>query len=431
MEFLVILLLIFINGLLALSEIAVVSSRKTRLQQMAVDGTAGAAKALELANQPGQFLATVQIGITLVGILAGAFGGATLAALFAGYIRQVPLLARYAEPIGLGTVVVLITYLSLVFGELVPKRLALRSPERLAALAAQPLNLFAALATPLVRLLSFSTDAVLRLFGATGQAPPDITEDDVRMMLTQGVKEGVFHPLEEEMAQEVLRLADRRANAVMSPRHEIVWLDIAADDDALLATVLESGHSRFPVAEGRLDRTLGIVLAKDILRQQVGGQGLDLRAILRPAVFVPESIPALRLIERFRMSQTQIAMVIDEYGGVEGLVTVDDLMEALVGDLPDADETEEAEAIQREDGSWLISGMYPVEELAELFDLSWTEDEPARAYQTVGGLAMGILEHVPVAGEIFEWKQLRIEVLDMDGRRVDKVLVSSEDLALP
>jgi putative hemolysin len=336
----------------------------------------------------------------------------------------VPSLARYAQPIAFGLVVAIITYLSLVVGELVPKQLALRNPEQLAALMAPLLQLLARLATPLVRLLGFSSDRLLRLFGSSQREGPEVTEEDVRMLLEQSVEVGTLDPLSEEIAQEVLELASRRVNAIMTPRHEISWLNIQDDPATLQANVLNSGYSRFPVADGELEKVIGVVLAKDLLRQQLAGQPLDLRAILRPALYVPETTPAPRLIERFRIHQTKLALVIDEYGGVEGLVTLNDVSEAILGEMPDIDEPREVEAVKRDDGSWLIDGMYPVEELVDLFKLHPPNAEQPSTYQTISGLAMHQLDHIPLAGERFLWQGLQIEIVDMDGRRVDKVLVT-------
>jgi putative hemolysin len=423
LELIILLLLIVLNGFLSLSELAVVSARKVRLQQMADEGNSGAANPLRLADSPGEFLSTVQLGITLIGILAGAFGGTTIAEWLYELLVQIPALAKYAHPLSVGIVVVIVTYLSLVIGELVPKRLALRSAETLAARVAGPLMLLSRLTRPLVRVLDSSGNAILWLMQVKPEHHPDVTEEEVRVMLAQATAQGVFLPLEEEIVDQVFRLADRKVGALLVPRTEIMWIDIASTPEEIRQEVAESGHSRYPVADGELDKILGIILAKDLLAQSLAGKSLDLHSILQPALFVPESTPALQVVERFKEMHSQIAIVIDEYGGVEGLVTSDDILSSLVGDIPQADRGEEQSAIQREDGSWLIDGMYSIDEFWELFDLPPMPEDIEGYYQTLGGFVMASLGQVPQPGDNFTWGGLRLEVIDMDGRRVDKVLV--------
>ena len=410
--------------MLSMSELAIISARKARLQQMADDGTSGAAKALALAASPGQFLSTVQIGITLVGILAGAFGGATIARWLGEQLALVPGLAEYATPISVGIVVLIVTYLSLVIGELVPKQLALRNAEELAARAAGPLTVLARITRPLVRVLNASTDAVLLLLRVKAASEPDVTEEEVRVMLAQATAQGIFEPMEEEMVDQVFRLADRKVGALLVPRTEIVWLDIDSPPDQIRQEVMESGHSRYPVAEGDLDKILGVVLAKDLLAQSLDGKELDLRAILRPALFVPESTPALSIVERFKQTRSHLAIVIDEYGGVEGMVTSGDILSSIVGDIPERDDEDASGAVQRDDGSWLIDGLYSIEEFQELFEIPSLPEASEGYYQTVGGFVMASLGQVPQPGDHFDWAGLRLEVMDMDGRRVDKVMVT-------
>jgi putative hemolysin len=424
LELIILFLLIVFNGLLSMSELAVISARKARLQQMADEGSTGAAKALALAASPGQFLSTVQIGITLVGILAGAFGGATIARWLAAQLADVPFVGDYAEPISVGVVVVVTTYLSLVIGELVPKQLALRNAEGVAARMAGFLTGLARVTQPLVHVLNASTEGALRLMRIKPAEGPDVTEEEVRLMLAQATAQGIFEPMEEEMVDQVFRLADRKVGALLIPRTEIDWLDVNDSPDMLREEVIDSGHSRYPVAEGELDKILGVVMAKDLLAQSLSGQPFNLRTILRPALFVPESTPALKVVERFKQTHSQLAIVIDEYGGVEGLVTSGDIMSSIVGDIPEPDEEYESGAIQREDGTWLIDGMYSIEEFQELFDVETLPEANEGYYQTVGGFVMASLGQVPEAGNHFNWAGLRLEVVDMDGRRVDKVLVT-------
>lgn len=407
-----------------MSELAVISARKARLQQMAEDGNVGAVKALELAASPGEFLSMVQIGITLVGILAGAFGGATIARGLGEQLASVPFLSEYAEPLSVGIVVVFVTYLSLVIGELVPKQLALRNAEGLAVRVAGPLTVMARVTRPLVGILNASTNGMLWLMQVKPAAEPDVSEEEVRLMLAQATAQGVFEPMEEEIVEQVFRLADRKVDAVLIPRTEIVWLDVNAPEEVIRERVIRAGHSRFPVAEGQLDRILGIVTAKDLLAQSLSGQPFDLRAIVRPALFVPESTPALTVVERFKQTASHLAIVIDEYGGVEGLVTSGDILASLLGDIPEPDKETNSGAIRREDGSWLIDGMYPIEDFQELFEIEEFPEASDGYYQTVGGFVMASLGQVPQPGDHITWAGLRIEVIDMDGRRVDKVLVA-------
>jgi len=424
LEIVFILVLVLINGLLALAEIAVVTARKLRLQQSAEKGDKRAEAALELANAPSRFLSTVQIGITLVGIVAGTVGGATISEQIAVQLQGVPLLAPYSEALGIAIVVVGITYLSLVFGELVPKRIAMGNPERTAAWVARPMRLLARLTAPFVRVLSFSTDAVLRIFGVRSRARPVVTEDDVRVMIAQGARSGVFEPEEAQMVQKIFRLADRKVNALVTPHTEIAWLDVNESPKELRRKIESSAYSYYPVGEDSLDNLLGVVHSRDLLAQSLAGEAIDLRAALQPALTIPEAMPALDVLEQFKTRRAQVALVFDEFGSIAGLVTVTDILEAIVGDLPDADELVEPEAVQRADGSWLLDGMLPIDEFMELFAIKAWPDEGEKYYQTLGGFVMTFLGRVPKTGEQFVWQELRFEVVDMDGQRVDKVLVA-------
>jgi putative hemolysin len=280
------------------------------------------------------------------------------------------------------------------------------------------------MAGPVVTLLNVSTEAVLRLLRVRPVEEPTVTEEEVRIMLEQGAESGVFEPFEEEIVGQVFRLADRKVSSLLTPRLEIVWLDANDSEDAIRETVITSGFSRFPVAEGQLDHVIGMVLAKDLLAQGVAGRPIDLRSVLRPAIFVPESMPALEVVQRFKAQHSKMAVVIDEFGGVEGLVTVDDILGAIVGDIPEAGDEEEPSVVQREDGSWLMDGMFALDDFQELFDLR-SLPESTEGYQTVGGLVMAVLGHIPTPGDHFEWGGLRVEVVDMDGRRVDKIMVTA------
>jgi putative hemolysin len=423
LEILILLALILINGLLAMSEIAVVSARKARLQQLSNQGDAKARAALDLANHPADFLSTVQIGITLVGILAGAFGGATIAENIAARLESIPRLAPYSEAIGVFLVVLVITYFSLVLGELVPKRLGLSNAERIAASAAAPMRTLSRLTSPLVLVLGWSTELVLKIFGYKPAAEAAISEEEIKVLIDQGRRAGVFAEAEQDMVEAVFRLGDRSAGTLMTPRTEIVWLDLDDPPDETRRKIIDSDHGRYPVARGSLDNLVGVVQAKDLLERSISGQTLDLQASMLQPLIVPESMPALKVLELFRQSRFHTALVIDEFGGLQGLVTIFDILESIVGDIPDEGELVEPEIVQREDGSWLVDGRLPVDEFKELFRLSGLPDESRGHYQTLGGFVMSYLGRIPTAADSFDWSGLHFEVMDMDGYRVDKVLI--------
>jgi putative hemolysin len=422
-EAFIVIVLLIANGVFAMSEMAIVSARKARLQQWANTGNARARVAVELANAPNQFLSTIQIGITLIGILAGAFGGATIANELAAGLRTLPFLAPYSHVIALAIVVLCITYASLIIGELVPKRLALNNPERLAVIIAPPMRTLTRLAAPVAHLLSLSTETVLRVFGVRPSVEPPVTEEEIRLLLQQGAQAGMFEAAEQVMVERVFRLGDRRISGVMTPRTEIVWLDRQASLEEIRRTVTESVHSRFLVAQGTLDNVLGVLHAKDLLALALLEQPLDLAALVRQPLYVPESMRALNVLEQFKESGTHIALVVDEYGGIQGLVTPSDILEAIVGDIPSAGELREPQAVQREDGSWLLDGMLSIDEFKELFQLSTMPGEEQGVYQTLAGFVIMQLGRIPAVADWFEWEGLRFEVVDMDANRIDKVLV--------
>jgi putative hemolysin len=424
LEILVILLLIVANGLLALSEIAIVSARDIRLQQRAAAGSKGAEAALELSADPGRFLSTVQIGITLVGIFTGAFGGATLAGPLAGFLSQYPPLDRYSTPLAIGIVVITITYLSLVIGELVPKQIALNNPERAASLVAIPMSRFSRLAGPLVRLLSLSTAFVVKLLGFGEREEGEVTEQDVEMLIGQGTERGVFEPIEQEMVRQVFRLSDRRAEGLLTPRPEVVSIDLDESPEASRRAIIEYGHSYLPVIQGDLDHVQGYVRAVDLLAQVLLGQELDYRAVLRSALYVPERAPVFDVLERFKGTGAQIAFVVDEFGGIQGLLTHTDILEAIIGDIYEPQDEVDPDIFQRPDGSWLIDGMVPVQEFRDLFGLKSLPGEEEGHFQTLGGFVITMLGRIPSSGDLIELEGLDLEVVDMDGRRVDKVLVT-------
>ncbi|MBE9038669.1 hemolysin family protein [aff. Roholtiella sp. LEGE 12411] len=423
LEILIVLVLIIANGIFSMSEMAVVSARKVRLQQLANQGDAKAQAALKLAESPNQFLSTVQVGITLIGILTGAFGGATIANRLEVYVRLVPFLARYSEPISFGIVVLIITYLSLIVGELVPKRLALNNPERIAAIVAIPMRALATIASPMVYLLSASTDLVLRVLGITPSTEPQVTEEEIKILIEQGTEAGTFEEAEQDMVERVFRLGDRPVSYLMTPRPDIVWLDLEDSAEENRHKMVDSAYSRYPVCQGGLDNVLGIIPVTDLLARSFRGEPLDLTVGLRQPVFVPESTRGLKVLELFKQTITHMAVVVDEYGVIQGLVTLNDIMSEIVGDVPSTDGQDQPQAVQREDGSWLLDGMLPVEEFLELFGMEEWESEEKGSYQTLGGFVITHLGRIPIATDHFEWQGMRVEVMDMDGNRVDKVLV--------
>ncbi|HEU4769221.1 MAG TPA: hemolysin family protein [Pyrinomonadaceae bacterium] len=422
-EILFILLLLLANGVFAMSELAIVSSRKARLQQMCATGNARACAALALALAPDRFLSTIQIGITLVGILAGALGGATIAEQLGEQISRVPALAPYGEAIGVAIVVVAITYLSLIIGELVPKRFALTHPERIAMLVAQPMKVLSRIVSPIVTVLSVSTSAVLTLLRIKHPTEPPVTEDEIKVLIEQGTAAGVFEEAEQEMVERVFKLADRRVSSLMTPRLDIVWLDVNESPNAIRQKVAENHYSRFPVCRDSMDQILGVVKAKDMLAHCLGSEELNLNSVLKAPLFVPELRSALQVLEVFKSSGTHMALIVNEYGSIEGLVTTNDVLEAIVGDILPANPQFESYATQREDGSWLFDGALPIDEFKEIFKSAKLPGEERADYQTLAGFILFYLGRVPRATDHFEWNGLRFEIMDMDGNRIDKVLV--------
>ncbi|MCC7370570.1 MAG: HlyC/CorC family transporter [Chloroflexi bacterium] len=419
-----ILLLIALNGVLAMSEIAVVSARKARLRQRAEDGDAGAATALQLSDEPTRFLSTVQIGITLVGIFAGAFGGATIAEKIGDLLSDVPALAAYGDAIGLAVVVATITYLSLILGELVPKRIGLNHAERVAVVMSRPMLWLSHAAGPLVTLLTLSTDAVLRLIQLRPSADAGVTEDEVKFMLAEGAETGVFEEAEREIVESVFELTDRRVAELMVPRPRMVWLDLEDPPETNWQVIASSSYSHYPVARGDLDQLVGLVASKQLLGAFLAGGQPDLEAMVVQPTFVPETMTALRLLDQLKTAHPRVAVVVDEHGIIAGLVTPTDILEAIVGELPEPGDAPDPAAVQREDGTWLVDGLLLVDELDELFGVGELSDDERGAFRTVGGLVMRELNRVPSAGDTIVWRGLRVEVIDMDGRRVDKVLIS-------
>lgn len=427
LELLLIFALVLLNGAFAMSELAIVSARRARLLAMQRKGSEGAAAALALADDPQRFLPTVQVGITAVGVLAGAFGGARLAALLDDGIALIPGLAPFAEEIAFALVVMLITYLSLILGELVPKQLALREPERIAAFVARPLALLSRVTAPVIWVLSASSTLVLRLFGRHAPADSAVTEEEVKAVVAEGATSGAIETEEQQMIERVLRLADKPVRALMTPRTELEWIDRTAPVEDVAARLRASGVTRFVVADGRIDNVVGIVAAKDLLDQLLEGAPLSLARALRQPKVLPDTLSALDALERLRGDQIGLALVMDEYGSFEGVVTASDLLEAIVGELGPEPAAQSQPAVRRHDGSLLLDGMMPSDELKARLDLP---DLPREGtYHTVAGLMLALLQRVPREGDRIAWAGWRFEIVDMDGRRVDKVLAVREDVA--
>lgn len=424
-ELIIIFLLIALNGMFALAEIAIVTARKIRLQQAASDGNAGAAAALELANAPTRFLSTIQLGITSIGILVGAFGGATLAKKLSETLNEVWLVGNYSEIISFGIVVVAITYLSVIFGELVPKRLALGNAERIASVFAPLMRTLDRFTAPAVYLLSKSTELVFRFLGIQPGQDPPITEEEIKIMLSQGTTSGALEHIELELIERVLRLGNRTAEAIMTPRIDITWLNIDDTPQEMQDEITMSGYSIFPVCSGNLDNVVGTVSAKKFLGHSIVNKQFDLKSVLKPPLFLPEGVPAMEVLKRFKDTRSQIVLMIDEYGGVQGLMTITDILEAIVGDVSQQVEPTDVEVFQREDGSFLLDAKMPIDEFKERFKLRALPYEGESYYQTLGGFVMVFMRRLPSTGDVIEWGGLRLEVVDMDGRRVDKVLLTS------
>ena len=424
LEALIIILLLAANGVFAMAEMAIVSARKARLQQRASKGDVRAKQALEQANNPNELLSTVQIGITLIGILAGAFGGATIAEEIAALFDRVSWLKPYSEAVAVGLVVLVITYLSLIFGELAPKRLALYNPEAIAMRLARPMKLLAKITRPLNRLLNFSTDRVVRLTGARPSSEPAVTEEEIKVLIEQGTLIGVFEQEEQEMIKGVLRLGDQTLGGLMTPRRQVVWLDLAESPEEMREKILGSQYGHFPVIDGDEEDILGIVQAKDLLAQLMCGQPMDIKAVMQPPLFVPEGTQVLDFLALFKEQASDMAIVIDEYGSAEGIVTQNDILEMIVGGIPSDEISNEPEIVQREDGSWLVDGMLNIILLKELLGADELPGEKQVHFQTLGGFVLAQLGVIPTVGITFQWEQYHFEVLDMDGNRIDKVLIS-------
>ena len=419
-----VLVLIVANGVFAMSEIAVVSANRVRLKQRAEAGSAAARRALELAENPNRFLSTVQVGITLIGVFAGAFGGATLAAPVAAWLARVPWLAPYSGALALVLVVAVISYLSLVVGELAPKRIGLNNPEAIAMAVAGFMHGLSVVATPIVVFLSASTEGVLWLLRIRPSGEPRVSEEEIAVLVEQGRRAGLIEPAEQEIIENAFWLGEQRVNAIMTPRPEVARLDRSADAGQLAREMAERPFSRYLVTDGGIDDVIGVVHTRDLLTRLLGGGDLELATVTRDPLFVPETLPIFDLLDRFREAGTHFAVVLDEYGGVEGIATMSDIIEELVGEVANQEPADEPELVRRNDGSLLADGLIDIEDLTEALELPADVSLEAEGYRTLGGFIATRLARLPQIGDVFEFAGYSFEVVDMDRLRVDRVLIA-------
>lgn len=421
----IILVLFFFNAIFAMYEIAMVAARQTRLEQRVDEGSKGAADALFLLADPNQqYLSTVQIMITLIDTLAGGIGGALIARPFATLLVRIPWLASYADTVALIVVVVIITYFSIVLGELIPKRLAVSKPENVVTTLSPMIRFLTKVFRPLIKVLTTSTNVGLKLFRINTDAGPTITEEEIKSYLEEGRDIGLIEEAERDMVSGIFRLGDRRVEALMTPRMEMTWIDINAQKSEIWQGILTSAHSRIPVADGDLDNVLGYIQTRDMLGLSPDGSDLDLGKFLKEPIYLPENMAALRALENFQTSGNHLAMVVDEYGGITGMVTDYDILEAIVGEIPEDHEDDDYLVFQREDGSWLFDGLIVIDQLKEILDISEMPGEDRGIYQTLSGFVMSQLGRIPKTGAKFSFENFKFEVVDMDGKRVDRVLVT-------
>ncbi|WP_286817160.1 hemolysin family protein [Desulfobacter sp. UBA2225] len=418
-ELLIVVFLTVTNGLLAMSELAVVSSRRSRLEHLANQGSRGARAALRLIDDPSRFLSTVQIGITLVGVIAGAFSGATLGQRLGIWLNTFPSFSSYGHSIGMGITVVGITYLSLIIGELVPKRIALTQPERVASLVAGPMRGLSLVAAPAVWVLHISTERVLRLLGLTGTRETTVTEDEVKSLIAEGTQAGIFVPQEQDMIEGVLRLADRSVRLIMTPRTRIVWVNVKSDRNMIIDMVRSHRFSRLLVCDGTVDHPVGFIHTKNLLPEALSCEEVTLSELVTPILYVPDRTTVLNLLNRFKKEKVHLAVVVNEYGTTEGLVTLTDVIEAIAGDLPERGEDDGPQIVQRDDGSWLVNGTVPTDEVETLTGIYMGEK-----VEMLAGFVLDHLGRIPKAGASFNHGSARFEVVDMDGNRIDKLLIA-------
>lgn len=418
----ILIVLILANGVFAMAETAVVSSRKARLKQSAQEGNRSAHAAYKLAKHPTRFLATVQIGITVIGILSGAFAEEKLAGSLQAWLSDVPVLGAYDDLLATIILVGTLTYFTLILGELIPKRIALMYPESIASMIAIPMRGLSAITSPLVKLLSFSTETLIKILRIRVPEESPVTPEELKVLIEEGASAGIFDQTEQDILTNVFRLAERRAGAIITPRTDIIYFDVNETTDSIRQKLLDEPRAFYPVVDGQLDHVLGVLSSKDILTRVLSGEEISPRMLMRRPLIVPESISILQMLDSFRESPSQIAFVADEYGSITGLVTQNSVVEAIVGEMPTLEEAVEPDMVLREDGTFLVNGTMPADELRE--KLSLPELPKQSHYDTVAGFVLMMLQRIPAAGDFFEWEGARFEVIDMDGKRIDKLLVT-------
>jgi putative hemolysin len=428
LELLILTILIILNGILAMSEMAIVSSRKIKLQKMMKDGKKHAKTVIELIEDPNQFLSTIQIGITLIGILTGAVGGVALS----GPISEILVIyIPHGDIVAMLIIVAITTYFTLVIGELVPKRISLNNPEKIAVKIAKYMKLLSKICGPLVTVLGKSTDFILRLIGSDNVKESVVTEDEIKLLIEEGIEDGTIEKEEEDIIKRVFRLDEQKIDMLMTPKTDVIWIDLDEGEEELKKKIIHSERSIFPVARGELDNIVGVIQTKDILSSLFTDGDLDIETCLKKPLIVPENLPSLDILKQFKENKEYVhmALVVDEHGSVEGLITLNDILEGLVGDIPGIDETDDPTAIQRNDGSWLIDGGLSVEKFKEIFEIE--EDLPQEqkdSYTTLAGFILSYLGKIPETGETFQWENFKFEIIDMDGHHIDKILINETEV---
>lgn len=419
-----VLILILINGLFSMTEIAIVTSKKSRLEKLEEEGNKKAQVALKLANNPNQLLSTIQIGITLIGVVTGAFGGATIASQVTPYIQKVDFLAPFASELSYIIVIGLSTYLSLILGELVPKRIGMNNPEGVSMAVAKPMYFFAKVGKPIIWFLSRSTELVLKILGVKPKKEPEVTEEEIAQLIEQGVYSGVVEEIEQDMVEQIFYLGDKRLGDILTPRTQIVWIDLEKPLEENLVKMLESNYSRFPAGRGSLDDFAGIIHTKDIFAKMAKNEPINLTDCVRDTLILPEPMKVFQALEALKKSGQHEAMVIDEYGGIEGYVTMHDFMENIVGDLPEMDDEDEPQIMQRSEDSWLADGLLPIDSFSRYFELEDELELRSGNFHTLGGFITMNLGDIPRVGDTIQIADLLLEIVDMDHVRVDKVLIT-------
>ncbi|MBP2633773.1 MAG: hypothetical protein H6Q70_4401 [Firmicutes bacterium] len=424
LEIAIILLLIIANGFFVLTEMSVTESRKNKLEKMADSGDTGAKIALDIIEEPTRVLSAMQIGITLVGILIGTLAGEKLAPVLGFYLKKVPYISSYADIAALLSIVVSITYFTLVVGELIPKKIAMNEPEPILSKLAISLNFLEKLTQPFVSFLSLSTNFTLMFIGINPNKENIVTEDEVRTLIEQGTEEGTFEKTEQDMVDKIFRLSDQKAYALMTPRTQMIWLDLEESLEENLAIINENPDTIFPVAKNSLDEFVGILYTKDLLKLVLAGEPISLEKCIHTPMFIPKSMPSFKVLENFQESGNHQAIVLDEFGGVVGFITMKDIVSEVLGDISLSEDPEPVQIIKRDDNSWLVDGLLPIDEFKDHFDLDELPDEDRDHYQTMGGFITSYLDYIPVVAENFIWNGFKFEIVDMDRVRVDKILVT-------